>query len=327
VRPAPLTLSALALTACLTLAGCSGSGSSSAQASASATAAATASGVQECSSLTIDKDSDALPTVNGEAGNQPTLTWSGKDAPANLTVKTLSQGNGEEVKEADYVTVSYAGWQWGSDTVFDSSYQRGSVTTFGLDQVITGWRCGLVGLHVGDRVVMSIPADQAYGDSSSNGVSGPLVFVVEIAGTGSSDELAAGTADATMEGEQALADRGITVSGDLGGAATISVNDGAAEPTEVETIVVARGSGPQITAESSLLMHMAFTSWDNSSTQSTWDVGQPQTVSMANAPGLTGLVGVPVGSRVAILIPASAGENGAASAPAQAYVVDVEQEL
>nr|WP_300337288.1 FKBP-type peptidyl-prolyl cis-trans isomerase [Actinomyces sp.] len=325
MRRTPLTLSALALTACLTLAGCSGS--SSGQASASASATATAPALQECSSLTIDKDSEALPTVDGEAGSQPTLTWSGKEAPANLTVKTLSQGSGAEVKAGDYVTVSYAGWQWGSDKVFDSSYQRGAVATFGLDQVITGWRCGLVGLHVGDRVVMSIPAGQAYGDSSSNGVSGPLVFVVEIAGTSSSDELAAGTAGATMEGEQALTDRGVTVSGDLGGAATISVNDGAAEPTEVETIVVARGSGAQITAESSLLVHMAFTSWDGSSSQSTWEARRPQTVSMANAPGLAGLVGLPVGSRVVVLVPASAGGNGAASAPAQAYVVDVERAL
>ncbi|WP_172193085.1 FKBP-type peptidyl-prolyl cis-trans isomerase [Actinomyces faecalis] len=325
MRRAPLALSALVLSAALALTGCSGSGSAKDQATASASAAATAPQAVDCAALTIDGDSDALPTVNGEAGSQPTLAWSGQDAPANLTVRTLDQGSGAEVKAADFVTVSYAGWQWGSDEVFDSSYQRGAQTTFGLNQVITGWRCGLVGQHVGDRVVMSIPADQAYGDDASNRVSGPLVFVVEISATGSSDELAAGTAGATMEGEQALADRGLAVSGDLGAAATVSVNDGAAEPTEVETILVARGSGPEITAESSLLVHMAFTSWDGSSSQSTWDAAEPQTVSMANAPGLTGLVGMPVGSRVVVLVPASAGTNGAGPVPAQAYVVDVEQ--
>ncbi|WP_194785152.1 FKBP-type peptidyl-prolyl cis-trans isomerase [Actinomyces haliotis] len=333
MRRTPLALSSLALAATLTLAGCSGSsGSSSASAPASASAAATAASTVaqnvQCSDLTIDSDSDALPTVSGDAGKEPTLKWSGKSAPSNLTVKTLEKGSGAEVSESDFVKAGYAGWQWGSDTVFDSSFQRGSDTTFSLVSVISGWRCGLAGHHVGDRVEMSIPASLAYGDSasSSGAPTGPLVFVVEITGSHSAKDLAAGTKDAQMVGEDELSKRGITVTGDLGAAATIKVNDGATEPTKTEVIVLAKGTGPAVTEKDSLLINMAYTDWKNSGTQSSWDADQAQPIDMSTATGLKDLVGVPVGSRVVVLLPGSTSTADASgtSSSAYAYVMDIE---
>ncbi len=319
LRRHTLALSALALTSSLALAACGSSepdgGAASATASSTAAASSAASEVV-CSDLTIDTSSSALPTLSGEEGAAPTPTWTGEAAPANLTVSTLTEGDGATVGESDFVTVSYAGWQWDSTTTFDSSYDRGTPATFSLQGVIPGWRCGLAGHKVGDKLLLSIPAQYAYGDTSTNGSpTGPLVFVVTIEGLGS-------TAGAVMEGEQALAERGITVSGELGGAATISVNEGAPEPTETEIIVLARGAGAAITAEDTIGLNMAFTSWDGSIAQSSWEQGSPQYVQMPQAPGLSGLVGVPVGSRVVVLMPAGTDSTGVA-VPAYAYVLDL----
>nr|WP_257210759.1 hypothetical protein [Actinomyces ruminis] len=99
MRRAATILPALALTACLTLVGCSDS-SGGASASASAEATVTPLSSVDCSTLTIDDDSDSLPTLEGEAGSEPTITWGDGDAPANLTVKTLDAGDGAEVTEA-----------------------------------------------------------------------------------------------------------------------------------------------------------------------------------------------------------------------------------
>lgn len=327
-RRAFAALTALTLTVSLGAVACSGSASKP-QATASASPTAPADEPVDCAALTIDEDSDALPTVAGDAGVQPTLTWSGKDAPANLTVKTLSAGDGAQVGAADMVTVGYAGWQWGKDEVFDSSYSRDSDAQFELGGVIAGWRCGLEGRHVGDRLLLSMPSSLAYGDSSTSGApTGPLVFVVELKDTVSQEAIVSGTKDATAQDTTALTDRGITVTGDLGAPATIAVKDGATEPTEVETFVVARGTGEEITKDSMLLVHMAFTSWDGSVAQSSWDVGQPQTISMANATGLEGLVGLPIGSRVVVLLPSEGSDASGATAqaiPAQAYVMDIER--
>jgi len=194
VRRTPLVaLTSLVLAAALILSGCSGS--------------------------RPDPNLKALPEVSGDPGAQPTLSWSGADAPADLTAKTLSAGDGDEVVEGDLIAVSYAGWKWGSDEVFDSSYSRGVPALFPLTEsgLIEGWRRGLPGHRVGDRLEMAIPADQAYGDDESQGKpSGPLVFVVEIRYAGTAEDIATGTADAVVEGEQAAADRGVSVTGDLG---------------------------------------------------------------------------------------------------------------
>ena len=185
--------------------------------------------------------SEILPKVSGDAGTEPTLTWSGKEAPADLTVKTLEEGQGKEVSADDLVAVSYAGWKWNSDKTFDSSYARGVPVLVPLSGVIEGWSQGLPGHKVGDRLEMAIPAAQAYGDTpAKDKPSGPLVFIIEIKYAGTFEELAAGTADAVPEGDQTAADRGVSVTGALGAEPSVEIGPDAAEPTETEVIVLAR---------------------------------------------------------------------------------------
>lgn len=342
MRRTPLTLTTLALAACLTLAGC-GQSKPDAAASASATPAAAPTPV-DCATVTVDSDSEALPTVAVEAGQQPSVSWNGSKPPENLTVKTLSQGDGAEIAAEDTVVVNYVGWEWDGKDPFDSSWKpdpassatTATPTAFPLSGVISGWTCGLQGTHVGDRVLMSIPGELAYGDKAATPQagqqaqqgkpSGDLVFVVDVLGGGSSEEIAAGTKDAVMEGEAALAERGVTVSGNLGEAATITVAEGAAEPTEPEVIVLARGNGEVLEAGSTVLTHTAGTPWVVEGANqpfSSWDQKSPQPLTVNDQPPVNQLVGVPVGSRVVILMP----KDESTGSPAGAYVIDLEQKF
>jgi peptidylprolyl isomerase len=66
---------------------------------------------------------------------------------------------------------------------FDSSWSRGEPASFpiGVGQVIPGWDQGLVGVNVGSRVQLDIPAELAYGNDKSSGrPTGPLRFVVDV---------------------------------------------------------------------------------------------------------------------------------------------------
>merc|ERR1711957_737710 len=47
---------------------------------------------------------------------------------------------------------------------FDSSYDRGSPTTFAPDQVIKGWTEAMQLMVEGDKWELYIPSDAAYGD-------------------------------------------------------------------------------------------------------------------------------------------------------------------
>ena len=342
MRRTSLTLTALAAAACLALAGCSGSSSSSAsasKASASETPVPAATAPVDCSTLTIDSDSESLPAVGGDAGKQPTVTWKkGAQAPKNLTVKTLTKGNGAEIDAAGVVKANYTGWQWDGTDPFDTSFKSGAPVTFPLGNVIQGWKCGLAGHHVGDRVVMSIPPELAYGnkaaqDAQAGGAqqqgqqnpAGTLVFVVEIV-DGVSGKISGGSASATMEGEEAVSQRGIAVSGELGQPAKLSIGADAAQPAKSEVIVLARGSGPAIKESSTAVMNIAGNYWDGSQPSNTWEQHAAESINMAQAQqSVPGLIGVPEGSRIVVLMPPVQATGQQQGIPASAYVMDVEK--
>lgn len=103
-----------------------------------------------------------------------------------LKIDELQEGNGREAKAGDTVSVHYTG-RLLDGTEFDSSRTRGQPIVFplGQGQVIPGWDQGLVGMKVGGRRCLTIPARLAYGEAGAGGVIPPnaaLVFDVELVG-------------------------------------------------------------------------------------------------------------------------------------------------
>jgi peptidylprolyl isomerase len=117
-----------------------------------------------------------LPTEVDEADY--TTTDSG------LQYFDLEEGDGAEAETGQTVTVNYTGWL--TDGIkFDSSLDSGQPYTFTLGQgaVIPGWDEGVVGMKVGGKRQLVIPADLAYGAAGSGGVIPPaatLIFEVEL---------------------------------------------------------------------------------------------------------------------------------------------------
>ena len=95
----------------------------------------------------------------------------------------LRQGAGPRPRATDRVRVNYQGTLL-NGTVFDSSYDRGQPTEFGLNQVIAGWTEGLSMMPVGAKYRFWVPGDLAYGPKGTpDGSIGPnstLVFDVEL---------------------------------------------------------------------------------------------------------------------------------------------------
>ena len=94
--------------------------------------------------------------------------------------------SGVASQTGDTISVRYTG-KLLNGTVFDSnadvlkpefSFQLGAGT------VIKGWDIGLLGVNVGDVVMLSIPADQAYGSNATGSIpaNSPLNFQVEVLG-------------------------------------------------------------------------------------------------------------------------------------------------
>jgi FKBP-type peptidyl-prolyl cis-trans isomerase len=125
---------------------------------------------------------EGLPTVELADDGQPTVTIpKSYKEPTDLVVQPLVEGDGAEVTKDQTVTVQYAGCLL-DGTSFDSSWSRGTPTSFPLNGVIPGWTNGIAGQKVGSQVLLVVPADQGYGDQENGAIpaNSTLVFVVDI---------------------------------------------------------------------------------------------------------------------------------------------------
>lgn len=136
---------------------------------------------------------DGLPTVTQDGHSQPEIEIPDTDAPEELEVVPLIEGGGAEVEQGQQVIVQYTGVRWEADDngnreVFDSTWSRGGApfdTVIGEGAVIEGWDEGIVGSNVGDRLLLVVPGDMAYGETQEEAMGGPvgtLVFVVDVLG-------------------------------------------------------------------------------------------------------------------------------------------------
>lgn len=129
-----------------------------------------------------------LPTVTMKDDGPQITIPKDQDEPTELTAQKLIEGEGTEVKGSDTVFVKYSGVKWSDGKQFDSNWTKDEPTSFALSSVIKGWTEGLKGKKVGDRVLLVVPADQAYGTAEELGKdtskpAGALVFVVDVLGT------------------------------------------------------------------------------------------------------------------------------------------------
>ena len=134
-------------------------------------------------------DSDEGTTSTADVGSKPTVEVPTGPPPDQLVVKDLKEGDGDEAKAGDQVTVQYVGVLYDGGKEFDASWDRGQPFPFtlGSGQVIPGWDQGVEGMKVGGRRELIIPPDLAYGPQGQPPDIPPnatLVFVIDLVSVG-----------------------------------------------------------------------------------------------------------------------------------------------
>ena len=128
---------------------------------------------------------DQAATATATTQTTNTVSTTTMPTATQLSIKDEVVGTGAVAAAGDSVTVNYVG-ALTDGTVFDASANHGTTGftfTLGAGQVIKGWDEGIVGMKVGGKRTLIIPASLAYGDQAIGNVipaNATLVFEVEL---------------------------------------------------------------------------------------------------------------------------------------------------
>lgn len=331
---AALCAAALTLTAC----GSDDSSSGKSSPSSSSTSPAVSASVTPSGSASASATPSASPTkaaktitnldavsVTGNPGKSPTVKADWPIKIAKTTSKVLNPGTGRTVDSSATVNVNYVGINARTGKSFDSSFTRGKATSFSLDQVVAGFKKGLAGKKVGDRVLIMMPGTDAYdsqGGASQVGINkgDSLIFVVEI------KDVAYKTAEGTAVSPPAGLPT-VTVKNNV---PDVKIGD-AKKPSSLVTQPLIKGAGRKVTAKDTIQVKYRTWSWsDDELIEDGYDgSGVSGQMSGVIEGWKKGLVGQTVGSRVMLVVPPSMAYPKGNATPTIAkgetlvYVIDI----
>jgi peptidylprolyl isomerase len=100
-----------------------------------------------------------------------------------LQVIDLVLGDGKAAVKGALITTQYRGWLE-DGTEFDSSDSRGKPfqCVIGTGRVVKGWDQGIMGMQVGGKRKLWVPARLAYGERTMGGIPphSNLIFEIEL---------------------------------------------------------------------------------------------------------------------------------------------------
>ena len=103
--------------------------------------------------------------------------------PSGVEIQIIQHGKGKRAENGNIVRLHYTG-KLTNGTIFDSSIQRDKPIqiTLGKGQIIKGWEEALPYLHEGDKAILSVPPELAYGNQDL-GIIPPnstLIFEIDL---------------------------------------------------------------------------------------------------------------------------------------------------
>jgi peptidylprolyl isomerase len=273
-------------------------------------------------------------TATGTFGQAPTVKIPAKKAGANLYVKTEVQGGGTPLAGADAFLGNYVVYIWSGAThkLALSTYTATPQVLSG--HLLPGLQTALEGKKMGTRVLAVLPPKYGYGSAGNSqaGVTGTdtLVFVVDMIRAYAGTSSAAGTH--VSDGGAGLP----TVTANAGSAPTVKIPS-SAPPKSLVVKTLIKGSGSPVAKGQEVVTQYVGVNWRTKQAfDSSWTRGAPFGFEIGASPAQiipgwdTGLVGVPVGSRVLLVIPPKDGYGSAGQAQAGikgtdtlVFVVDV----
>ena len=254
-------------------------------------------------------------TASGGFGSAPKVQIPAQKAASNLFVKTEIQGKGQALSKSEAFLSNYVVYIWDGKTHKLALSTYTTVPQVLSGTLLPGLQTALEGKKMGSRVLAVLPPKYGYGSSGNSqvGVTGSdtLVFVVDMIKDYASTASASGTQ--VSSGGGALP----TVTATQGKAPTVKVPT-SSPPSSLVVKTLIKGNGPPITSGQYVVTQYVVLSVRTRAVfDSSWSRGAPLGFKIDASPEQIipgwdkGLTGVPVGSRVLLVIPPKEGYGSA----------------
>lgn len=289
-----------------------------------------------CSSSTNTGGTNESVTVTGPAGKAPTVHIPAKKADSRLVTKTLVHGHGAKLESGDSYLANFDVYLWRGKTsklLFSSFTSNPEVLPLNIG--LSGLQRAVQGERVGSRVLAVLPPKYGYGNKGNSQIgvkpTDTLVWVVDVLHAFPANDSATGKH--ITNGGGGLP----TVSAGTGGVPQISIPK-SAPPGKLVVKTLIKGAGAPVKAGQSVVVRYVASIWRTGKVfNSNWpSATQPSTPPTVFKLGQvipawnTGLVGVPTGSRVMLVVPPAQGygskgyaQAGIKGTDTLVFVVDV----
>jgi FKBP-type peptidyl-prolyl cis-trans isomerase len=254
-------------------------------------------------------------TASGGFGAAPKVKIPAEKAATNLFVKTEIQGKGQALTKSEAFLSNYVVYIWTGKTHKLALSTYTTVPQVLSGTLLPGLQTALRGKKMGSRVLAVLPPKYGYGSSGNSqvGVTGSdtLVFVVDMIKDYSSTASASGAQ--VSSGGGALP----SVTATQGKAPTVKVPT-SSPPSSLVVKTLIKGNGPPIAKGQYVVTQYVGLNWRTRAVfDSSWSRGAPLGFKIDASPEQIipgwdkGLTGVPVGSRVMLVIPPKEGYGSA----------------
>ena len=265
------------------------------------------------SSASTPTNTNAAVKISGTAGKGPAVSIPASKPTASLVTKTLAAGGGPALAPDDSILANFEVYIWRGKThklLFSSYTSTPEVLPVKIG--LSGLQTALSNAKVGSRVLAVLPPKYGYGSlgNSQIGVkpTDTLVWVVDV--------LKSFTPSQAATGQHITDGGGIlpTVSTSTGTSPQIAIpKSGPPAKLVVKTLI--KGTGTPVKAGEAIVVRYVGSIWRTGKVfNDNWpSISQPTTPPNVFQLGQlipawnTGLVGVPVGSRVMLVVPPAEG--------------------
>jgi len=257
--------------------------------------------------------------ISGTAGKAPTITIPSSTPGKKLVTKVLTKGTGRVLAPTDSYLANFTVDLWRGKThkVLFSSFTS-TPTSPATPEVLpvtiglTGLQKAMSGVHVGSRVLAVLPPKYGYGPRGNSQVgvkpTDTLVWVIDVLQAFASNQGATGKH--LSDGGGALPK--VTVQAGTGPQIAVPKKN---PPAKLVKTTLIQGTGTPVQAGQSIIVRYVASIWR---TGKVFNDNWPTTQSPTSPPNVfqlgklipawnTGLVGVPIGSRVMLVVPPAEG--------------------